>query len=252
MFRAIDSKFWTDSTVKSLSIEDRYLMLYLITNPHSHSSGLYFISLPTIAHETKLKSARKGIDRLSIANMVRYDYEADQVWIVKMAQYQCKNEKHWKGVENYIKTLHKTRLLKEFVQFYANLEYPIDTLSDLPDTLSPVSVSIDTDIDTSTDTNIETDTEVKSLVEYYIQVMHKQSYKLDSKRKKRIREVLKDFLLDDCKRMVDACRADKFHMGENDRQTVYNDLCKHIFKDQAKMEAWLEGKPKTEGSYNDW
>ena len=86
--------------------------------------------------------------------------------------------------------------------------------------------------------------DVVDLVSYYLQIMGKKSYSLEGKdgkkRKARIREVLKIYGLDDCKKMVDACKADKFHMGDNDRQTVYNDLCKHVFKDASKMEGWLE------------
>ena len=86
--------------------------------------------------------------------------------------------------------------------------------------------------------------------------MQKRSYKLDQKRRKKIRWALSEFSLEDCKRMIDACAADKFHMGQNDRQKKYNDLCNHIFKDLAKMEGWLDNgsatRQPTAEEYDAW
>ena len=43
--RVIDTSFWTDGKVDEFSPEDKYFMLYLLTNPFSKQLGIYEISV---------------------------------------------------------------------------------------------------------------------------------------------------------------------------------------------------------------
>lgn len=55
--RGINTKFWSDVWVReSLNPLDRYLFLYLLTNEHTNISGVYELSLGTLAFES-------GIDK---------------------------------------------------------------------------------------------------------------------------------------------------------------------------------------------
>ena len=42
--RVVDTSFWTDDKVLEFTPEDRYFMLYLLTNPHTTQLGIYSIS----------------------------------------------------------------------------------------------------------------------------------------------------------------------------------------------------------------
>ena len=137
MYRQVKTEFWTDPKIKTLSPRDKTLMLYFITSPRSHFSGIYYLPLIDIENETGIKKAniRSGIDTLSICDLVQYNYDFEIIWVCKMLQHQAnsENEKILKNVETHLKTLHKCPLIKDFLNFYDTLSipyrYPIDTLS---------------------------------------------------------------------------------------------------------------------------
>ena len=47
--RIVDTSFWTDGKVDEFSPEDKYFMLYLLTNPFSTQLGIYEISIKQVA-----------------------------------------------------------------------------------------------------------------------------------------------------------------------------------------------------------
>lgn len=47
--RIVDTAFWTDGKVDDFSPEDKYFMLYLLTNPFSTQLGIYEISVKQVA-----------------------------------------------------------------------------------------------------------------------------------------------------------------------------------------------------------
>lgn len=49
--RIVDTSFWTDSKVDDFSPEDKYFMLYLLTNPFSTQLGIYEISIKQVAFQ---------------------------------------------------------------------------------------------------------------------------------------------------------------------------------------------------------
>lgn len=50
--RVVDTNFWNDSKVSDLfSAEDKYFMLYLLTNPHTTQLGIYELSVTKAANE---------------------------------------------------------------------------------------------------------------------------------------------------------------------------------------------------------
>lgn len=63
--RIVDTSFWTDGKVDEFSPEDKYFMLYLLTNPFSTQLGIYEISIKQVAFQLgySMDSVRVLIDR---------------------------------------------------------------------------------------------------------------------------------------------------------------------------------------------
>lgn len=133
-YKTIDETFWTDPKVRGLSVNNKLLFLYLITNPHSHYSGLYYLPMSVMALETGLKQieVRRGIDTLSKGYIVKYDDDFQVVWVVKMALYQAKGEKMMAGIANHFGRLHNCPLIKDFLKFYNTLSIPYACTIDTP------------------------------------------------------------------------------------------------------------------------
>lgn len=63
--RIVDTAFWTDGKVDEFTPEDKYFMLYLLTNPFTTQLGIYEISIKQVAFQLgySMESVRNLIDR---------------------------------------------------------------------------------------------------------------------------------------------------------------------------------------------
>jgi hypothetical protein len=113
---------WTDPKVKALSSSEKLLFLYLITNPHSHYSGLYYLPVVMMQHEVNLgrgfEGALKGVQTPFLAS---YDPITELVWVKNMYQYQGKGKNMDKGVASHLATLHNSPLIHQFITYYPSV-----------------------------------------------------------------------------------------------------------------------------------
>lgn len=126
-YKTIKESFWTDPKVKKLSPYDKLLFIYLITNPHAHYSGIYYMPLILIEDETGLKmdAIKKGLTTLQDGGFVKFDKELNIIWIVKMAKHQIAhgNQKNiTNGISKHLTTLHNSLLIKDYLKFYGDLD----------------------------------------------------------------------------------------------------------------------------------
>ena len=157
MYRTCDTATWTDPKVKSLPPAGKLLFVYLFTNSHSHVSGIYYLPTITIVHETGLK--QKDVDTLlhtlSSAGLAHYDAETEVIWVVKMLDRQGRGRKNAASAAAQLRSLHKCRLIKDFLQFYSHREipytigYPTQVQDALPVPVPVLGSTIDPTIDNS-------------------------------------------------------------------------------------------------------
>jgi hypothetical protein len=126
IYRTIETAYWDDERVRGLSPEGKLMFLYLITNRHGHMSGIYYLSPQEAAGETGLSV--KGVDTLwdtlSACNLARFDRSSGLVWVKKMFDKQARGIKNNKAAATHLATLHKSCLIKEFLEFYAHRKIP--------------------------------------------------------------------------------------------------------------------------------
>lgn len=146
MYRTVASSFWTDPKVKTLPPDGKCLLLYLITNPHTHVSGIYVLARPVIQLETGM--ARYRIDTLSHTlsglGFCTFDPTKDVVWVKNMLNYQGRGEKNLRSAAAHVvEDLHNSFLCQQFLEFYPGVKqfvpkafldalsrYPIDRVSE--------------------------------------------------------------------------------------------------------------------------
>ena len=138
--------FWTDPKIADdFTPEDRYLYLYLITNPHTNLCGCYEISLKQISDETGYTKDRieKLLERLERDHRtIVFSPETREVLLVNWHKY------NWTTSEKLRVPLYKEiKSVKnvDFKAFLENIYNGIDTVS-IPyrygsDTTVSVSVS---------------------------------------------------------------------------------------------------------------
>jgi hypothetical protein len=82
--RIVDTSFWTDGKVDDFSPEDKYFMLYLLTNPFSTQLGIYEISIKQVAFQMgySVDAVKVLIDRFeSKYKMILFSPETNEIAI---------------------------------------------------------------------------------------------------------------------------------------------------------------------------
>ena len=92
-YAKVSPKFWrgaTGHTLRAWGSEAQLLALYLLTNPHAHGMGIYYIPIPTISHETGIEAATVAdlLARMSAEGFAHYNDEREIVWLPEMALWQ--------------------------------------------------------------------------------------------------------------------------------------------------------------------
>lgn len=120
MYRTIDARFWSDPKVRKLPSGAKLLFLYLITNPHSHPSGIYHLPMAVVATETGLSKndLRIALDTLSGSILTKFDPETELFWVVNMYRYQCRGGKLIRSAAMQLLAVHKSRLVSDFMAMY--------------------------------------------------------------------------------------------------------------------------------------
>lgn len=125
VYRYVHSSFWEDTKVlDDMTPEDRYFMLYLLTNPHTNQLGCYEIGIKQMVNETGYNS--DTIDKLlnrfeNILKIIKYSKENKELLIINWYKYNwTKSPK----VQTFImKQLEKIKT-DEFLHFFNTIAIP--------------------------------------------------------------------------------------------------------------------------------
>ena len=124
----VSPSFWNGETgrlLRKAGSEAQLIALYLLTCQSAHMTGLFYLPLPTLCHETGLsmKGAIKALARVSEVNFAHYDTASEMVWVPEMAHYQVgeslleKDNRH-KGILKYLENYRKSKYYMEFYNRY--------------------------------------------------------------------------------------------------------------------------------------
>jgi len=158
--RYISTSFWNDKWIRTLDPSERYLYMYLLTNPQTNISGIYQITIDRIAFDTGYdeRTLRPMLERFKKAGKAAFIYDE---WIIlpswpKHQKWEIK-ETIKKGIDSVVKSLpqkvlHEAKLL--------DYQYPIDTLL-IGYKYSPSYLDSDSDLDIDSDIDLKKETPVK-------------------------------------------------------------------------------------------
>jgi hypothetical protein len=123
--RIVDTAFWTDSKVDEFTPEDKYFMIYLLTNPFTTQLGIYEISIKQVAFQLgySIEAVNSLIDRF--ANKYGVIYFSNQTNEIAIKNYLRHSViKGGKPVEDCIKKemlkVKDKNLIKKVFNFVAD------------------------------------------------------------------------------------------------------------------------------------
>lgn len=132
-YARVAPQFWTGPTGRQIRgiadeitrLRARDLAIYLMTCPSANMIGLYYIPLPTIAHERGCTSegTSEALQRLEQLGFCIYDGSTDFVWVQEMARFQIgeglkRQDNLVIGVMNLLHEARKSRLAWPFHRYY--------------------------------------------------------------------------------------------------------------------------------------
>lgn len=88
--RVVDTAFWTDGKVDDFSPEDKYFMLWLLTNPFCRQLGIYEMSVKQSAFQMgySVETVKVFLDRFENKyGMIRFSPETNEVAIVNFLRH---------------------------------------------------------------------------------------------------------------------------------------------------------------------
>lgn len=140
----IAPQFWTGCTgrrIRAFGPHAQIVALYLVTCPSASMIGLYYLPLPTLAHETgiPLEGASKALRCLSEAGFAEYDEANEVVWVCEMARHQIGEtvEKRDKRQLGIIREAQKVTYSSLFARWFARYQKPFG-LPPMASTASPI------------------------------------------------------------------------------------------------------------------
>ena len=139
IYRTISTTFWTDTKIADdFTPEDKYFMLYCLTNQYTNLCGCYEISIKQMSKDTgyDVETIEKLLKRFTeIHKIISYNKENKELLVKNWHKYNwTKSEKLNKPLLNEIRNI-KTLQYQEFVGSLYNKRdtvsipyiYPMDT-----------------------------------------------------------------------------------------------------------------------------
>ena len=158
IYRNVSINFWKDRKIADdFTPEDKYFMLYLLTNHQTNLIGCYELSIKETISDTGYDehTIKKLLDRLeNIHKVIFYSQNTKEVLIKNWHKYNWnKSEKLLKNIKNLIEKIKDDKLKKDMVSIgYA---YGMDTTVAVATVKDTVTVTVtDTITDTDTVNNI--------------------------------------------------------------------------------------------------
>jgi len=134
IYRPIQTSFWQDSYILSLSPEEKYFYLYLCTNSMSKQCGIYEMPLQIAVLETGYKQEKilKFISKFEQDGKIKFNQEYSEIMIINWIKF------HWSESANVKKCIVselKEVKTKEYIESYHTLckqsGYSLDTSTEI-------------------------------------------------------------------------------------------------------------------------
>jgi hypothetical protein len=127
VYRQVQTTFWQDDFVLTLTPEEKYFYLYLLTNSKTKQCGIYELPKPVMNLETgyNLETIDKLLQKFINYQKILYNDKSKEVCLVNWLKYNPTNSpKIWKCVEKELRGIKDKSFVKRIYP-----ELPTDTLS---------------------------------------------------------------------------------------------------------------------------
>lgn len=118
IFRKVHVQFWSDVFIQSLTPEQKFFFLYLLTNERTKQCGIYEITIRQISYDTGYNSEtiEKLISFFTTGQKIHFSKETNEIAIKNWEKYNGSRSPDVKNLVNKELSLVKNKSLIEWVQ----------------------------------------------------------------------------------------------------------------------------------------
>lgn len=142
--RGFDTGYWSEPFAQKLPAYGKLLLVYLSTNSYGNPAGLYYITLDTIAFDTKIPEGDlPGLLEL-LEPEVFWDPEESLIWVKSFIKKQAKSPKFLAAAAKYLTTINNNNVVHELLKYNMSrysISIPYQYYIDRVSILTRVSVS---------------------------------------------------------------------------------------------------------------
>lgn len=109
-YGTVDTCFWTDGKIRTLSEKGKFLFLYLLTCQHSNAIGCYRLPLAYISSDLKWtpETVTQTVTQTVSIGLIEYDFDREIVWLKNFFKHNTiDNPNVAKGCISHIEVLDK-------------------------------------------------------------------------------------------------------------------------------------------------
>jgi hypothetical protein len=132
IIRYLRTAYWQDDFILTLTPEEKFFYIYLLTNGKVTQCGIYELSKKVIVFETGYNSetVEKLLEKFEKYGKIKYDDTQNEIFLVNWLKYNKSDSPKVKiCIEEELKNVGNLDFLKEFVWFCIEYRYYIDIVS---------------------------------------------------------------------------------------------------------------------------
>ena len=223
--RIVDTAFWTDGKVDEFSPEDKYFMLYLLTNPFTTQLGIYELSIKQAAFQLgySVESVKVLLDRFENEyNMIVFSPKTNEIAVLNFLRHSI--IKGGKPVEDCLKKeLSKVKNKSLVFRVFAHIE----SRGVLNDTVTKVIADFRNENANENDNENDNDNDNDNDVSYHVSYHDTPTNRTTNRetQKKAYGKFKNVFLTDDEYFDFQAAHSDWQDIHTSKRQAVRRSLC---------------------------
>jgi hypothetical protein len=130
VYRQVHISFWQDTFVLSLTPEEKFFYIYLMTNSKTTQCGIYEIPEQIMVVETgyNLETINKLLSKFIKYGKIDYNKKNRELFLINWAKYNCSNSPKIKTrIETELKSVKTRDFIDKYLESSIEYGYSIDT-----------------------------------------------------------------------------------------------------------------------------
>ena len=117
-YHTVISSIWEDDKFRPLTPFEKVVFLYLSTNLRCPISGVYKVSLETIAFESNVPKVEELMNSLQEKGLISFDFKRNQLWVRGKLKNSGVNFKHYVSVKSIMNDLEEAKGCSWYTLFF--------------------------------------------------------------------------------------------------------------------------------------